>query len=328
MTAQRNPVRKRIACVVFGALFCALSSPVEAQQPKKVARIGFLSVVRAADPPYDSFRRGLRDLGYVDGQNIIIEYRPVDAKRDRATDLVAELLRLNVDVIVTGDPAVARVAKTLTTTVPILLVGAGDLVASGLVASLARPGGNITGLSTLVSNGKRLEILKETFPKVSRVAVLWNPTTNKTWRRETEPAAQALRVQLQSLEVYSLDDLEPAFQTATKERADALMVLRNPITSSQKERIADLALKSRIPAIYGDSDFVEAGGLMSYGTSVADLFRRAATYVDKILKGAKPADLPVEQATKFEMAVSLKTAKQIGLTIPASVLLRADKVIK
>jgi len=183
------PLRLLAALIIF-----ALCVPAEAQQPKQVPRIGFLSVVRAADPPYDSFRRGLRDLGYVDGQNIIIEYRPVDAKRDRATDLVAELLRLNVDVIVTGDPAVARVAKTLTTTVPILLVGAGDLVASGLVASLARPGGNITGLSTLVSNGKRLEILKETFPKVSRVAVLWNPTTNKTWRRETEPAAQALRV--------------------------------------------------------------------------------------------------------------------------------------
>jgi ABC-type uncharacterized transport system substrate-binding protein len=196
-----------------------------------------------------------------------------------------------------------------------------------LVASLARPGGNITGLSVVQLGGKRLEILKETFPKISRVAVLWNPTTN-TWRKETEAAAQALGVQLQSLEVRGPDDLERVFQAAMRERAGGLLVVRNPVTGSHRKRIADLALKNRIPAIYGERDFVEAGGLLSYGTSVPDLFRRAAVYVDKILKGAKPADLPVEQPTKFELVINLKTAKQLGLTIPPNVLARADRVIK
>jgi putative tryptophan/tyrosine transport system substrate-binding protein len=317
----------RAIVVLLVALTLASVHLAEAQQPKKVPRIGFLSAVTAAGAPYDSFRRGLRDLGYVEGQNIAIEYRPVDLKGDRATDLVAELLRLNVDVIVTGDPAVGHVAKTLTTTVPILVVGAGDLVASGLVASLAHPGGNVTGLSALQLNEKRLEILKETLPKLSRVAILWNAKTN-TWRSETEVAAQALGVQLQSLEVRGPEDLDSAFQAAKREQAGALVVVRNPITSSQRKRIADLAIKNQMPTIYGDPDFVEAGGLMSYGTNVADLFRRVATYVDKILKGAKPADLPVEQPMKFEFVINLKTAKQIGLTIPPNVLARADRVIK
>jgi ABC-type uncharacterized transport system substrate-binding protein len=299
----------------------------QAQQPKKIPRIGFLSIPAAAEAPYESFRQGLHDLGYIEGQNIAIENRAVDLKRDRAPDLVAELLRLKIDVIVTGDPAVAKIAKTLTTTVPILIVGAGDPVATELVASLARPGGNITGLSVVQLGGKRLEILKETFPKISRVAVLWNPTTN-TWRKETEAAAQALGVQLQSLEVRGPDDLERVFQAAMRERAGGLLVVRNPVTGSHRKRIADLALKNRIPAIYGERDFVEAGGLLSYGTSVPDLFRRAAVYVDKILKGAKPADLPVEQPTKFELVINLKTAKQLGLTIPPNVLARADRVIK
>jgi putative ABC transport system substrate-binding protein len=326
---------KTIVCLAFSTMLFAFCVPAEAEQAaKKVPRIGFLSVPDPVGAPYQSFRQGLRDLGYVEGHNIAIEYRSVDPQRDRATEanrLVSEMLRLNVDVIVTGDPAVGHVAKTLTTTVPILVVGAGDLVASGLVTSLARPGGNVTGLSAGVSSGgsgKRLEILKETFPKISRVAVLWNPSTNKTWRRETEAAAQALQVQLQSLEVYVPDDLEPAFQAAIRERAGGLLVIRNPITGNQRKRVADLAIKNRIPAIYGDTDFAEAGGLMSYGTSVAGLFRRAATYVDKILKGAKPADLPVEQPTKFELVINLKTAKQIGVTIPPNVLVRADRVIK
>jgi ABC-type uncharacterized transport system substrate-binding protein len=306
----------------------------EAQQPKKAPRIGILSSLSPAAvlARMDAFRQGLRELGYVEGKNLVIEYRYAEGKLDRLPALAAELVRLKVDVIVTGGPAVNRSAKESTVTIPIVLSFDNDPVGNGFVASLARPGGNITGLSTFAPeiSGKQLELLKEIIPKLSRVAVFGNTIQpgNPQALRETKLAAGALGVQLHYLDVRSPKDIETAFREASEERANAVLVLGNVVVTSQPKQFVELAVKSRLPAIYWSPEFVEAGGLMTYSVSITDLFRRTATYVDKILKGAKPANLPVEQPKKFEFIINLKAAKQIGLTIPPNVLARADKVIK
>ncbi len=306
----------------------------EAQQAKKVPRIGFLTALSSSSisARAEAFRQGLRELEYVEGKNIIIEYRSAEGKLDRVSELAAELVRLKVDVIVSGGPAATRSAKEATVTIPIVMALDNDPVGSGVVASLARPGGNITGLSTLAPeiSGKRLELLKEIVPRLSRVAVFGDSTApgNAQALKETKLSATALGVQLQYLDVRGPKDLETAFQAASKGRADAVLALGSPFFVLQRTQIAGLALKSRLPAIYDRREFVDDGGLMSYGTNFADLSRRAATYVDKILKGAKPADLPVEQPIKFELIINLKAAKQIGLTIPPNVLARADRVIR
>jgi putative ABC transport system substrate-binding protein len=280
----------------------------------------------------DAFRQGLRELGYVEGKNIVIESRWAQGKTERLPELAAELVRLKVDVIVTGGPAVNRFANEATVTIPIVLAFDNDPVGNGFAASLARPGGNITGLSTQYPeiSGKQLELLKEIVPRLSRVAILGNSIQpgNPQALREVELAAKAFGVKLQYLDVLSPEDIETAFRAANKGHADAVLVLASQLVTSHPKQFAELAAKSRLPAIYWSSEFVEAGGLMAYSVSITDLFRRTATYVDKILKGAKPAELPVEQPTKFEFVINLKAAKQIGLTIPPNVLARADKVIK
>ena len=329
-----SPRQLRVIGLTLSAMLLAVCVSAEAQQLTKVPRIGFLN---AASPAailvrYEAFRQGLRELGYVEGKNIVIEYRFADGKLDRLQELAAELVRLKVDVAVTAGPSATRSLKKATATIPIVMAFDYDPVGSGAVANLARPGGNITGLSALYPemSGKRLELLKEILPKLSRVAILGSSTQpgNAQALKEMELAARTLGVQLQYLEVRLSKDIETAFQAATKGRADAVLVLTSPVLVSQRSQLADLAVKSRVPATYQASEYVEAGGLMSYGVNIADLHRRAAAYVDKILKGAKPADLPVEQPTKFELVINLKTAKQIGLTVPANVLARADRVIK
>jgi putative tryptophan/tyrosine transport system substrate-binding protein len=305
----------------------------EAQQAKKVPRIGYLTAASASAmvPRANAFRQGLRELGYVEGKNILIEYQYADGKLDRLPALAAELVRLNIDIIVSGGPAATRPAREATSTIPIIMAQDGDPVGNGFVASLAQPGGNITGLSTVAPemSGKRLELLKEIIPKLSRVAVFGNSSDpgNARVLKETELAAAAFGLKLQYIEVVSLADIETAFRSASKGRADAVLLIPNPILTPHRALVADLAVKSRLPVIY-DTQYVEAGGLMTYGVNLPDLDRRAATYVDKILKGAKPADLPVEQPTKFEFIINLKAAQQIGLTIPPNVLARADKVLK
>jgi putative ABC transport system substrate-binding protein len=312
----------------------ALCFPAEAQQAKKVPRIGFLSSLSPSSisARTDSFRQGLVELGYVEGKNIVIEWRYARGKTEQLPDLAAELVRLKVDVIVTGGPAVNRFAKEATATIPIVLAFDNDPVGNGFAASLARPGGNITGLSTHYPeiSGKQLELLKEILPRLARVAVLGNSTIpgNTQTLRETELAAGVLGVKLQYLNIQNPKEIETAFRAASKQHADAVLVLGSQVVTSYAKQFAELAVKSRLPAIYWSPEFVEAGGLMAYSASITDLFRRAATYVDKILKGAKPADLPVEQPIKFEFIVNLKAAKQIGLTIPPNVLARADRVIK
>src|SRR5262245_27307769 len=325
---------KIIICLVAATLLSA-ASLVEAQQTKKVSQIGYLaptslSVLAART---EAFRQGLRDLGYVEGKTIVIEWRSVeDGKLDRLPALAAELVRLKVDVIVTAGPTATRPAKEATSTIPIVMTLDVDPVGTGFVASLARPGGNITGLSSLapeISN-KQLELLKEIVPRLSRVAVLWassNPG-NPQQLREMKLVAEAFGVKLQFLEILGSKDIQTAFKAATRERANAVLVLQNAISAAHRTELAELATKSRLPAIYPRLEFVEDGGLMSYGASFTDMDRRAASYVDKILKGAKPAELPVEQPTKFEFIINLNAAKQIGLTIPPNVLARADKVIK
>ena len=320
------------------ALFLALCSMLfascfsaEAQQSAKVHKIG---VLRADSPPTlsaETFQQAMRDLGYVEGKNIFIEYRYAEGKVDRLPNLAEELVRLNVDVIWALGPAVAH-AKNATKTIPIVITHVGDPVGSGLVASLAHPGGNITGLSGLAPElgGKRLELLKEVILKLSRVAVFANPTrpANAQSLREVERVAGELGVKLQYLEVQSPMEIEPALLAASKGRAQAVLINRTPVTAVHYARIAELAIKNRLPTMYADREFVEAGGLMSYGPDYIFMYRRVAVYVDKILKGTKPADLPVEQPTKFEFIINLKTAKQIGLTIPPNVLARADRVIR
>lgn len=308
------------------------SHPAGAQQPK-LSRIGLL--IPGSQSTFsartDAFRQGLRELGYVEGQNVVLEHRYADGKLDRLPDLAVEVLRLKVDVVVTGDTPAVQALKKLTATVPIVMGNVADPVSVGLVASLARPGGNITGLTTLALDldGKRLELLKEINPKIARVSFLWDPTnpimTNR--RKEVQGAARALGISLQSLEIRNPQELERAFEAALRERSGALMA-PNTIVIVHGKEIAEFADKNRLPLVYDSREFVEAGGLMSYGPSFIDLWRRAAVYVDKILKGAKPADLPVEQPAKFELVINLKAAKRIGLAIPPNVLARADRVIQ
>jgi ABC-type uncharacterized transport system substrate-binding protein len=310
------------------------ASPAEAQQPKKVPRLGWLS--HASPNPellsrIETFRQGLKALGYEDEKNIAIEYRYTDGKPERLPNLASDLARLKVDVIVTHNNQSIRAAQEATKTIPIVMAVSTEPVANGFVSSLARPGGNITGLAdfTVELSGKRLELLKEAFPKISRVALLVGPGASPLLKRETEAAATGLHLVLQPLEVRNFGDLEKAFEAAAREHANALIPLPNPVWALQyRARLVELTANNRLPAIYHHRDFVDAGGLMSYGTNYDDLFRRAATYVDKILKGAKPADLPVEQPTKFEFVINLKAAKQISLTIPQKVLARADRVIR
>ena len=306
----------------------------DAQQLKKVARIGFLasSSSERVKSRLAAFQQGLRELGYVEGKNVIVEYRSAEGKFERLPEIASELVRLKVDLLVVEGAPAAHATKNATSVIPIVIGNAADPVGTGLVASLARPGGNITGLSdfNLGVVTKRLELLKEIVPSASRIAVLWNPTnpTNPLQLKETQTAAPGLGVTLLSLEAKGADDIERAFSAIRKERPGALIVIGDPMFGTHQKRITQLTIKSRLPAIYGAPESVDAGGLMSYGTNFADLFRRAATYVDKILKGTKPADLPVEQPKKFEFIINLKAAKQIGPTIPPNVLARADRVIK
>src|SRR5262245_36701822 len=314
-----NSIVRRIVICLPLTLF--LFTCAEAQQLAKMPRIGFLNALSPTTNParIEAFRQGLRDVGYVEGKNIVIEFRYADRKVDRLPTLAAALVRLKVDVIVTSATIETLAAKKATNTIPIVMINVGDPVGSGFVASLARPGNNITGLSTVSPelSGKRLELLKEIIPNLSRVAVLGNSTIpgNADTLKEVELAAQALKVKLQYLDVLSVNDIETSFRAAGKERADAVLVLSNFVLTSQQKQIIDLAVKSRLPASYARPEFVESGGLMTYGVNLNDLARRAAIYVDKILKGAKPADLPVEQPVKFEFVINLKAAKQIGLTI-------------
>jgi len=319
--------------ILVVAVLLAVGVIADAQQPKKLPRIGFLSAASssAISARVEAFRQGLRELGYVEGKNIFIEWRFAEGKSDRLASLAAELVRLKVDVIVAEAPTSTRSAKQATVTIPIVMMFDDDPVGSGFVASLARPGGNITGLSTLSPeiSGKQLEILKEIVPKLSRVGVLGDVTRPGIPQelREINVAADAFRVQVQYLEVRGSKDIEIAFRAAIKERVDAVLVL-GPVLTSERKQVVELAVKSRLPAIYAREEPVEDGGLMSYGVSIADLSRRTATYVDEILKGAKPADLAVEQPKNFELIINLKAAKQIGLTIPPNVLARADRVIR
>jgi putative ABC transport system substrate-binding protein len=318
---------------LLATLLLATVSISDAQQGK-IPRIGFLGgpSASALSKRLEGFRQGLRELGYVEGKNIVIEYRYAEGKQDRLPALAAELVRLKEDAILTGGPVSTRAAKEATTTIPIVMAFDNDPVGNGFVASLSRPGGNVTGLSTHYPevSGKQLELLKEIVPKLLRVAVIGNSNEpgNAQALKETQLAAGVFGVQLQYLDVRSPSEIETAFQAASKARVDAALVLAGAVFFSQRSRVAELAIKSRVPAVYQASEYVDAGGLMTYGVNITDLFRRAATYVDKILKGAKPADLPVEQPTKFEFIVNLKAAKQIGLTIPPNVLARADKVIR
>jgi putative ABC transport system substrate-binding protein len=315
-------------------ILIAVSAIARAQQPKKIARVGYLTANSAAaeQPRLEPFRQALRALGYFEGQNLIIEYRFTDGKFDRLTELAAELVKLKIDVLIANTTNGALAAKNATRDVPILFIGVSDPVAAGLVDSLARPGGNITGLTNIapVLSGKRLELLKETVPKLSRVAVLWdpkNPGSTPQWN-ESQLAARELGLQLHSMQVSSADKYESAFKQAVKVRNAALAVTLNPLANSNQKRIVDFAANHRLPAIYARSDYVDNGGLMSYGQDLTSDGRDAARLVDKLLKGVKPADLPVEQPMKFELVINLNAAKRIGLTIPPNVLARADRVVR
>src|SRR5262245_37207235 len=325
-------MRKTIFLSVVATLILAFVHFADAQQPKQTPRIGFLSAT-SDDSRVEAFRQRLRELGYVEGRNITIEYRWAGGKFEKLPDLAAELVRLKVDVIVAVVTQASLAAKAATTTIPIVMIGVSDPVGSGLVSSLARPGANITGTSSMTAEvvGKQLELIKETLPKISRVAALWNPANpifQAIQLKETEDAARALRVQLRLLEARGPDEIDRAFAAVARERAKAVLVLGDPVFTANRKRIADLSMKQRLPAVSGTREYTEAGGLMAYGPSFPDMHRRAAYYVDRILKGTKPADLPVEQPMKFELIINLKTAKQIGLTIPPNVLARADRVIK
>jgi putative ABC transport system substrate-binding protein len=327
-------MRQRISIWLLTTVLPITASFADAQQPKKVPRIGFLTAASASSQTVrlEAFRRGLKDFGYFERKNITIDYRFAEGNLDRVPSLAAELVQLSVNIIVTGGGTSTRAAKEATLTIPIVMGFDNDPVGNGFVASLARPGGNVTGLSTLAPeiSGKQMELLKEIVPKLLRVGVLGSSIApgNSQALKEIKLAAGAFGVKLEYLEVRDPNDIETAFRAASKAHADAVLVLPSPITLSQRKQIADLATKSRLPAMYWATEFVDVGGLMSYSVSFIDLFQRAATYVDKILKGSKPADLPVEQPTKFELVINLKTAKQIGLTIPPNVLTRADRVIR
>jgi putative tryptophan/tyrosine transport system substrate-binding protein len=326
--------RRTFVGAVVGAL---LASPLAAtaQQAEKVPRIGFLSLNSAEElqPRLAAFRQGLRERGWVEGRNVLLESRFAAGKVDQLPALVAELIRLKVDIIVTTSSATTWAAKDATKSIPIVMAVSADALGEGLVTSLAHPGGNITGMTFLVGPeiaGKHLELLKEVAPAASRVGVLTNPTnrSHATLTRELKAAARAFGVQLQVLDARSPDQLDSAFAAMTRERAAALLVLTDSMFVGQPRRIADLAARSRLPAMYYQREFVDAGGLISYGASLSDMFRRAATHVDKVLRGAKPSDIPIEQPTKFELVINLKTAKALGITIPQSLLLRADEVIQ
>ncbi len=318
-----------LAALGLGLLLAAAAP--EAQRPK-VPRIGFLSQHAGPSRQIEAFRQGLRELGYVEGENITIVYRAAGGAAERLPELAAELVRLNVDLIVTTSSSVTRAAKRATSTIPIVMAVSHDPVGHGLVASLDRPGGNVTGLTTDSPglDGKRLEILKEAFPKLSRLAVFWSPLDPLAAKRveELRRVALLLDVELQSFEVRAPDDLQPAFRTAVGGHAEALMTLDDPFPLFERTRFVTFAGQFRLPVICAGKGAVKAGGLMAYGPSFTDLYGRAATYVDKILKGAKPADLPIEQPTNFELVVNLKVANALGLTIPPSVLFRADQVIQ
>ena len=323
-----------VLIVLLATTVVAAPLASEAQQASKVARIGLLCATRCEGPGLDVLRAGLRDLGWVEGRNLVIEARAAGGQLDRLPALARELIALNPDLIVASAPQPSRAAKDATSVLPVVFVGVADPVRVGLVQSLARPGGNVTGVATLVPGGfmaKQLELLKEAVPGASRVATLGNPTNDVyrvTFPVEIPPAARALGLRLQVLEVAEPGQIEGAIEAAVRERADALHVLGDPIFHSPPTRLPELAARARLPAIYISAELVRAGGLMSYGTNLPELSRRAATYVDRILKGAKPAELPVEQPTKFELVINLRTAKALGLTIPQSLLLRADQVIE
>jgi putative tryptophan/tyrosine transport system substrate-binding protein len=341
---------KTIIGLSLGSILFALCLPAQAQQPTKVARIGYLNPGDPVSRVYrtEAFRQGLKELGYIEGKNIIIEYRFAEARSDRLPELARELVSLKVDIIFAQGGPATEAARSATQLIPIV-TSSQDPVSQGFVAGLPRPAGNITGLANLTSElvGKRLELLKEVIPQLSRVAVLWTPYSNTrmlqmhkpiiaetpstfaspTWRR-TEVAAQSLGVKLQAAEVRDRDDLEPAFAAIKRERAEAVFMIRSPIVNALTKRIANLAVETRLPAIYDEKRFPQLSGLMSYGTDLSDLDRRAAIYIDKILKGAKPADLPIERPTKFELVINLKTAKALGLKIPAHLLMEADAVIE
>ena len=332
---------RKIFCLGLCAFFLALSVSAEAQQPKKVTRIGYLSSGDAASEStrFEAIRRALRERGYIEGQDIASEYRYAEGKRDRHPELAADLVRLKVDIIVVaggaGPAGPVRAAKNATKTIPIVMVGGGvDPVVAGLIESLARPGGNVTGITTNLGGelgGKRLELLKEAVTKLARVAVLYDPAiqTSVPDVKEVLPvAARALKLTLQSGEVRGANELDKVFAALNKQRPDGLYVLGGPLMRANEKRIADFALKTRLPSTYVFREAVEAGGLMYYGADETESYRRVAYYVDKILKGAKPADLPVEQPTKFELLINLKTANQIGLIMPPNVLARADRVIR
>ena len=313
------------------AIIVAPFSASEAQQPKNVPRVGILFVGSQDQPHLEAFKQGLRELGYSEGKKIVLEYRYADGNYDRLPGLAADLVRDKVDVIVTTASVSAVAARAVTKTIPIVMTS-GNPLESGLAASLAKPGGNVTGLTVLSTDlsGKRVEILRDTFPKTARIAVLLNPDEDEgvAFYKQTQEAAQAFSLQLDPVEVHSANGFEHAFAYMKKSRDDALLVLLAPLVTLNSRRIVELALNYRLPGMYPTRQFVEEGGLMAYGPLVADLYRRAAAYVDKILKGAKPGELPVEQPTKFELIINLRTAKQIGLTIPPTVLARADRVIK
>src|SRR5215475_2040602 len=327
-------MRKTVISFAFCVMLLALCASAEAQQPKKVPRIGVLgaSPLSTNRARIEELRQGLHQLGYVEGKNIVIEWRFAEGKTVRVADLAAELLGLKVDLIVAFGPTSTRAAKEATNSIPIVMAQVNDPVGAGFVASLARPGGNITGFSVMAPDlsGKQLELLKEIVPKLSHVAVFGTSVEpgNAQSVQESELAARALNIQLHYIDVLDPKEIETAYQNAAKQRSQAVLVLQSPVFSSRRQLLVELAIKNRLPVIYPQSDYMDAGGLMFYGPSMPDSFRRTAIYVDKILKGAKPADLPVEQPTKFEFVINLKAAKQIGLTIPESVLFRADKVIK
>ncbi|HEU4343790.1 MAG TPA: ABC transporter substrate-binding protein [Candidatus Binatia bacterium] len=334
MKVVSNPWSVVSKAIALSAVLFALCVPAEAQQTKKVPRVGFLGNSTAALEAnlIGPFREGLRDLGYVEGQNIIIEYRWAEGKYERFPNLIAELIALNVDVIVTAGTPASLAVKKATTSIPLVMIAVGDPVGTGLITSIAHPGGNVTGLTSIAADleGKRLELLREVIPALSHVAVLWNPVSpfQVVAEKELQAAARVLRMKVLSLGVKTQEQFDDAFATIRKERPGALNVLADRLFLHNRGPIMDFALQNRLPGVHAYVELVEAGGLMSYGPSYADMHRRAASYVDKIFKGRKPAELPVEQPAKFELVVNLKTAKQLGVIIPATVLARADKVIK
>ncbi len=336
MEGREKDMKKKIKVLALCALLSALCLPVDAQQTGKIFRIGYLfnSTASGSASLVDAFRQELSKLGWIEGKNIAIEYRFAEGKNDRLPELAAELVRLKVDLIVASAPPSVSAAKNATSAIPIVITNTVDPVGAGFVASLARPGGNVTGMSSFAAelNTKRLEILKDAVPKLVRVGLLRGPTGSITvdlQMKELRPAALALKLKLEEIETQpDAKGLESAFQTAKQKRVQAIMTLTTRGFFAERKRIVELAAKYRLPAIYFQKEFVDEGGLMSYGADYVDLFRRVSVYVDKILKGAKPADLPVQQATKFEFVINLKAAKQISLTFPPRVLERADKVIK